>query len=184
VRVDVRFQDIPQVSLNQPVQIQNPALAAPLTGQVLFVSSEADIQKNTLQVKVAIPDPPPVLKPEMLVDVTFLSPPRSSSEGKPSTEVRLFVPQQLVRNLGGESFVWIADQSAGVARRQPVQTAATLGNGLTEVVSGLTVSARLITSASDSLRDGCRIRIAGEDPDIGTGVDPGFDEVTASRPLP
>ena len=46
-------------------------------GTVLFISSEADIQKNTLQVKVAIPDPPDVFKPEMLVDVTFLAPERS-----------------------------------------------------------------------------------------------------------
>jgi multidrug resistance efflux pump len=47
VRVDARFEDIPKVSLGQPVQINNPALDAPVQGKVLFVSSEANIQKNT-----------------------------------------------------------------------------------------------------------------------------------------
>ena len=89
VRVDVRFEDIPKVSLNQSVEIDNPALPSPLTGKVLFVSSEADIQKNTLQVKVAIPDPPTVFKPEMLVDVTFIAPKQAKRSaiprGKPSS---------------------------------------------------------------------------------------------------
>ncbi len=88
VRVDTRFEDIPKVSLQQPVEIDNPALASPLTGRVLFISSEADIQKNTLQVKVEIPNPPAVFKPEMLVDVTFLAPPNAdaASSSDPGTE--------------------------------------------------------------------------------------------------
>ena len=64
VRVDVRFEDIPKVCLNQPVLINNPAVAKPLTGKVLFVSSEANIQKNTLQVKVEIDSEEWVFKPE------------------------------------------------------------------------------------------------------------------------
>ncbi len=74
IRVDVRFEDIPKVGLGQPVKIDNPALATPISGRVLFISSEADIQKNTLQVKVEIESPPEFFKPEMLVDVTFLAP--------------------------------------------------------------------------------------------------------------
>ena len=52
----------------------------PLTGQVLTATSIADIQKNTLQVKVAIDAPPPVIKPDMLVQVTFLAPETSPEE--------------------------------------------------------------------------------------------------------
>jgi len=33
-------------------------MKAPLTGEVLWLTTRADIQKNTLQVKVAIKDPP------------------------------------------------------------------------------------------------------------------------------
>ena len=72
-RVDVRFEDIPKVALGQKVLINNPALSEPISGKVLFVSSKANIQKNTLEVKVALDKPVPVFKPEMLVNVTHLA---------------------------------------------------------------------------------------------------------------
>ncbi|MHB8973128.1 MAG: efflux RND transporter periplasmic adaptor subunit [Pirellulaceae bacterium] len=81
VRADVRLEDVPQVQPGQPVQISCAVLSQPLSGQVLTAISIADIQKNTLQVKVAIDAPPPVMKPDMLVQVIFLAPekPRSAS---------------------------------------------------------------------------------------------------------
>ncbi|MBT6154613.1 MAG: HlyD family efflux transporter periplasmic adaptor subunit [Planctomycetaceae bacterium] len=162
VRVDVRFEDIPKVSLHQPVEIDNPALSSPLTGKVLFISSEADIQKNTLQVKVAIPDPPPVFKPEMLVDVTFLAPKQSNRTTEPSQELKLYVLGQLIHQGEGGSFVWLADQSEGVARKTTIQTGAVGSNGLVEITSGLTVSSRIISSGIDGLQDGDRITVTEE----------------------
>ena len=165
IRVDTRFEDIPKVSLGQSVEIDNPALSAPLTGRVLFVSSEADIQKNTLQVKVEIPDPPTVFKPEMLVDVTFLSKAPSAENQDTQTQVvRIFVPQVLIRNDTTGSFLWLADQSAKVAVRQEVQTGTVDSQGRVEVTSGLNVSSRLIVTGINGLTNGCRIRITGEAP--------------------
>ena len=165
VRVDVRFEDIPKVSLKQPVEINNPALPSPLTGEVLFVSSEADIQKNTLQIKVAIPDPPPVFKPEMLVDVTFLSP--ESSGESPETEdreTRILIPEQFIKNDGSDSYVWVADQSAGVARKAVIETGASNGDDFVEVTRGLNISSRLIASGTDNLTEGARIKVTQEEP--------------------
>lgn len=178
VRVDVRFEDLPNVSPRQPVMINNPALPSPLKGEVLFVSSEADIQKNTLEVKVAIPDPPSVFKPEMLVDVTFLAPKRQEQAAPPTQEVRLYVLQQLVQQGEGGPFVWLADQSDGVARRTSIQTGAAGLNGLVEVTSGLRATSRLIVSGIEGLRDGDRIHVTREDTsmsspgDSGTGTQP------------
>lgn len=178
VRVDVRFEDLPMISLHQPVEIDNPALASPLTGNVLFISSEADIQKNTLEVKVEIPDPPPVFKPEMLVDVTFLSQETKdegqgtsdeSQEARDDVATRIFVPQQLVQEGEGGSFVWLADRSAKVARKQPVHIGETIAGGLVEVTDGLTISSRLITSNIHELRDGLRIVVTGDDASYGGG---------------
>jgi len=168
-RVDVRFENIPQVRLQQPVQIDNPALEAPITGKVLFVSSEADIQKNTLEVKVEIPVPPPVFKPEMLVDVTFLAPEQPKATGTPAEELKLYVPQQLLRRERDESFVWVADRSEGVARKTKVETGAVGSGGLVEITSGLTVSSRIIARGGDGLQDGDRIHIAEEDISSGAG---------------
>ena len=163
VRVDVRFEDIPKVGLNQPVEIDNPALPASLMGSVLFISSEADIQKNTLQVKVAIPNPPSVFKPEMLVDVTFLAPKHLNRSEEPSKELKLYVPQQLVQSDESGSFVWVADQSDGLARKTSVQTGNTGNSALVEITSGLTMTSRIIVNGTDGLYDGQRIIISGED---------------------
>jgi RND family efflux transporter MFP subunit len=173
VRVDVRFEDIPQVSLGQAVEIDNAALEAPLAGTVLFVSSEADIQKNTLQVKVAIESPPPVFKPEMLVDVTFLAPQRPDAKTAPSSEQHIYVPRSLVRQGEAGSFVWLVDQSAGVARRTPVELGHEAGGGLVEVTRGLVITSRLIATGAEGLSDGERIRITGElAPSVATSSQP------------
>jgi HlyD family secretion protein len=170
VRVDTRFEDIPKVSLGQTVEIGNPALASPLLGTVLFISSEADIQKNTLQVKVAIPDPPKVFKPEMLVDVTFLAPELSNVNEDTASTVRLYLPQQLVQTDEAEPYVWIADQSEGIAQKSRVTLGPVAANGLIEIIDGVKVSSRVISSSVDDLFDGTRIRVTGEDNMIGTDV--------------
>ncbi len=162
IRVDVRFEDVPSVSLEQTVKIDNAALESPIAGRVLFVSSEADIQKNTLQVKVEILDPPPVFKPEMLVDVTFLAPKQTSNTTEPSSRARIYVLKQLIHEDAGGSFVWLADQSKRVVRKKAVQTGEVGSNGLVEITSGLTVASRIISSGSDGLRDGDRIRVNRE----------------------
>jgi multidrug efflux pump subunit AcrA (membrane-fusion protein) len=124
IRADVRFEDIPKVSLGQQVQIKNPALPAPILGKVLFVSSEANIQKNTLQVKVELTAPSDVLKPEMLVDATFLASKSADSAMSDSEQLRIYVPQQLVARSEEGTFVWVADQSSGRARKTPVTVGA------------------------------------------------------------
>jgi RND family efflux transporter MFP subunit len=170
VRVDVRFEDIPKVRLKQSVNIENPALPEPLTGTVLFVSSEANIQKNTLQVKVDIPDPPEVLKPEMLVDVTFLAPKETQQSETAIEEVRLYIPEQLLQQDDGGSFVWVADQSRGKAQRIRVETGAMMNGGLVQITSGLAVTSRIIVSGVESLRDGDRIRVIREHSSLGPAL--------------
>jgi len=185
VGVDVRFEDLPQVSLQQPVEITNAALSAPLIGEVLFISSEADIQKNTLQVKVAVTDPSHVFKPEMLVHATFLAPQQSEQKPPPTGDMQVYVLQQLIQSDDNGSFVWIADQSNGVARRTRIETGAIGTNGLVQVTNGLPISARLIVSGADGLQDGDSIRITREDPTLGARAGGGAsDRLQAPQPQP
>lgn len=167
IRVDVRFVDIPQVRLNQQVEIDNPALEESIKGEVLFISSEADIQKNTLEVKVGILNAPPVFKPEMLVDVTFLAPEQKNQPQEPTESLKIYIPQQLVQSDDGGDFVWIADQSDGVARQARIETQSPARNGLVEVTRGLTVTSRLIVEGRESLEPEERIRVIGEELDFG-----------------
>lgn len=159
VRVDVRFVDVPKVSLGQDVLIHNASIAEPIVGRVLYISSEADIQKNTLQIKVAL-DAPPHFKPEMLVDATFLAP-EVSGPAPTSEQERIYVPRELVLGSEGEPYVWLADQSEGRAYKLTVS----LGdeaNGLIEIKAGLNRTSRLISSEFAGLEDGMRIRVTGD----------------------
>ena len=166
VRVDVRFEDLPLVQHEQPVQIRNAALPAPLPGKVLLIGSLANMQKNTQETLVVFDQPPEVLKPQMLMDVTFLSP---QSKNKPaanqtSTAVRLYVPSQLVQDAGGTPFVWVADQTARVARRIQVELGAVGQSDLVEIRQGLNRTSRLIATGWETLQDGSRISVLGEAP--------------------
>ncbi len=162
IRVDVRFEDVPKISLGQPVRIENAALDNPIVGSVLFISSVADIQKNTLQVKVAIDEASEVFKPEMLVDVMFLAPKQTKSTETAKQEMRLYVPEKYVGSHGGSSAVWVADQSSGRAHHVMVTLGSAVNGGLVEVKNGLDVGSRIITS-TDGLREGSRIKVVGEE---------------------
>ncbi len=172
VRVDVRFEDVPQVKPGSPVLIESPAMSSPLRGEVLFLSSIVDIQKNTVQVKVGIEESPEVLKPEMLVDATFLAPERDDAAKTSSDQIRVFVPKQMLRQGEDGAFVWVADQANRVARRVPVTTGRRGTRDLIEVVDGLSVASRLIASPLEGLKNGQRIKIVGEDSTYGVGQDP------------
>lgn len=72
---DVNQRDFGRVSAGQRVLLTTDAQPdRQIPGRVVQILPKANLQKNTVQVKVAIPDPPPDLRPEMSVKVTFLSP--------------------------------------------------------------------------------------------------------------
>ena len=165
VRADVRLEDVPKVQLGQRVLIETPSAGKPLAGEVLAITSLTDIQKNTLQVKVTIDDPPDRVKPDMLVQVTFLAPKSETSDATASHKMRVFVPRSLIETGEQSSAVWVADLTAGVARRKPVRLGAALPAGLVEV-EGLTPADKLIVAGRESLSDGDRIRVTGDDTPI------------------
>ena len=165
VRVDVRFSDLPQVVTGQSVRINNPALAKPVTGRVLFVSSIADIQKNTLEIKVVIDTPPALFKPDMLVDVTFLSAGKRPNVQAAEMRPRHFVPRALVRSDANGTFVWSVDQSRGRVRRISVTLGVAAPGGLVEVTGKLAMGSRVVARGGDGLRDAQRVKISGEEPE-------------------
>ncbi len=166
VRADVRLDDVSRVSTGQTVRIETAAHTKPLTGRVLMATGLTDIQKNTLQVKVAIDNPPPVLKPDMLVQVMFMAPP-STPTRQGTTTVRLLVPRDLIQSTDSSSTVWLADQATGLARLRQVTLGGAADGGLVEILTGLNVGDRLIVSGRESLKDGDRIRISGWDGTLG-----------------
>jgi multidrug efflux pump subunit AcrA (membrane-fusion protein) len=184
VRADVRFEDLPRTGRDQPVLINSPVLAAPLEGRVLFLTGVANIQKNTLEVKVSIDDPPEVLKPEMLVDVTFLAPESEPTDEEPAEQYRLFVPRPLVEMTESGASVWMADVAEQVARRQQIVLGPMESSSFVEVADGLTAGSRLISSGREQLEDGDRIRITGEEAESDTARDAVDAELTSDQREP
>lgn len=171
VRVDVRLEDVPQVQIGLPALIETAALPSPIAGEVISVTTSADIQKNTLQVKVAVIDPPQVIKPEMLGKVTFLAPHSPVGQSQQSeSPLRLFVPQALVTTSAAGASVWVADLTAGTAQRKTVELGrGTTAAGLVEVTNGLQPTDKLIVAGRESVAEGSRIRVAGEDRSLSSG---------------
>jgi RND family efflux transporter MFP subunit len=167
VRVDVRLDDVGKVRAGQRVRIESAALPDKhLEGEVLLATSQADIQKNTLSVKVAIAAPPPDLKPDMLCQVTFLSPPRPATAPEGGDTYRMLVPKQLIDTSAGGPGLWVVDQVSGTARLRPVDVGLSAGD-LVEVAAGLAAQDKLIVGGREGLKDGSRVRVRGEDETMG-----------------
>jgi RND family efflux transporter MFP subunit len=178
VRADVRLEDVPHLAEGQPVALRTAALEQPLDGRVLQVTSITDIQKNTLQVKIEIPDPPAVLKPEMLVEATFLAPKPAASESAGQERLTTYVPASLVQQTEAGAAVWLVDQAAGLARQKPIKLGIARQGALVEV-QGVSPADKVIATGHASLEDGDRVRIIGEEPAASTSLSP--DTAAASN---
>lgn len=166
VRADVRLEDVPRVSQGQAVEIETASSTGVIQGRVLLMTSSANVQKNTLEVKVELIDPPPTASPEMLVKATFLAPPAADEESNGQESQRLFVPNQLIRTGDSGPVVWTVD-SDDRAQLRSVQVGRPSGDGLMEVKTGLNVTDKLIASDVRNLTPGGRVAVIGDDPTLG-----------------
>jgi len=161
VRVDVPLAEAAGVSVGQQARIVAPVLPDKVyRGRVTRVVHEADIQKNTLQVKVAIDDPSPDLKPEILARVQFLA---LDVTGDLADEPRLFAPRSLIMATSGQSGqVWTVDATGSRAHLRDIRIGAARTGDWVEVIEGLRVGDWLIADGRERLADGDRIRVEGE----------------------
>lgn len=167
LRADVRLEDVPLVQPGQPVQSETASAKEPIAGKVLYATSQANVQKNTLEVKVALLSPPSTIRPEMLATATFLAPEQPGAEQEDSEQQeRLLIPRRLVDSEGDAATVWITD-SGGFARRRSIRLGKAGTEELVEALEGLTPTDRLIAGGREGLVDGDRIEITGEDGSIG-----------------
>jgi len=180
VRVDVPLADAAKVSVGTRATVSTEALAdQTFSGVVSRVVHEANIQRNTVQFKVALDAPSPVLKPEMLTRVKLHAPAIASRQRGTSTgdstasghgeggDMTLLVPTVAVTPAGEDKGqVWVVDTSNGnpVARRRDIATAPSADEGFTVVTSGLRLTDRVILDppAPPAIQDGTRLKVLGE----------------------
>lgn len=165
VRVDVRLEDVPKVSKGQPVEIRTASVSRVIQGRVLHLTSTANVQRNTLEVKVELIDPPETVSPEMLVSATFLAPATTEPSEPATRDEIILIPGQLVQAGGSGKFVWVVDDQQR-AKQKIVETGAAAESGLVEIKAGLSVTDKVIVAGSETLKPGTRV-LASEDRTLG-----------------
>jgi multidrug efflux pump subunit AcrA (membrane-fusion protein) len=157
VRADVRLEDVAKVQPGQRAEIRTPSSPEVLHGEVLQVTSAANVQKNTLEVKIRLLDPPESVRPEMLVTATFLSQ-EVEEPAEPGESVAvMLVPEDLLTAENGNPSVWVAN-AANRAQRKSVTLAGPVTDGMA-AVTGLDPADKLIATSDGELSEGAPIRI-------------------------
>lgn len=166
-RVDVPLASASQVAIGQRATISVEALPGRnFDGEVTRVRHEADIQKNTLQVKVALKTAAPELKPEMLARVQFAA--RASAASTPARP-RVFAPQRLLLNIQGTAAqAWLLDKGASAARLRQVTLGSARVDDWVEIAAGLEPGDALIDAPpavlNEGLSEGMRVKVMDEPP--------------------
>jgi RND family efflux transporter MFP subunit len=132
VRVDVPLADASHVYDGQPCEVVVEVLPDKVfRGEVLRSTHQADLQKNTLEFKVRVIDPDPVLRPEMLTRVKFLADDQASgtstsaSASAPATTPLVLVPKRALQIGDTTTRVWTITQrraGRGVLRPVPIES--------------------------------------------------------------
>lgn len=105
-RVDVPLADAAEIRVGQACEVVVEILPdRTFRGEVTRITNQADLQKNTLQIKVRLFDPPPMLKPEMLTRVKFLGSTPATDPGTANVAPRVLVPESSLSARDGADFV-------------------------------------------------------------------------------
>ncbi len=160
-RIDVPLNEAGSLSVGQPVEMTTDVLIdLTLKGLVTRITGEADLQRNTLQVKVSIQNPDARLRPQMLVRGKFFALLRPEAEvmggmGEMSGRLAIYVPVAAVFN---SDQVWVVTPDDEAEIRQ-----ITLGAEKREnhqlATSGLKSGEDVILPPHDKLRPGAKIKI-------------------------
>ena len=154
VEVDVAEANVARLSANQLADVTIEAFPEKHYRAVLRqVIPTADRTKATVQVKVALVDTDPNIKPEMSAKVSFIAPEQPKVEGAPAVRVIVAPPDAVVDRDGGSVVFVVRD---GTVTLVPVKTGGSRASGV-EVISGLTGSEILVINPPASLTSGARV---------------------------
>jgi RND family efflux transporter MFP subunit len=159
VEVDVNEAYIARVKNGQPAKITLDAYPdTSFRGRVRQVVPTADRQRATVQVKVAIMDRDSRILPEMGARVDFLDTTHVASGAAPTGPPRFRVPAAAVRELNGQSIVWLVRNGRLESRQVE---AGPVSGGFREIRSGLSGGELLLTGGVDEPKAGMRVKPAG-----------------------
>jgi RND family efflux transporter MFP subunit len=163
VRIDIPLSDAAKVREGDVVEVTTETLPDRVFHAIVtrFVH-EANLQKNTVQVKAAIADPAPELKPEMLARARITT--RGSAvRGGAAPDAAgasgaMLAPRAAVLEVNGsDGAAWVVDQVTSTAGKRRLKLGHLTAEGA-EVLDGLRPGDRVILSPPADLREGARVR--------------------------
>jgi RND family efflux transporter MFP subunit len=160
-RIDVPLEEAASLFIGQAVRLRSSLFPnREFKGRVSRLEGQADIQRNTLQAKVALLDPDPQLRPEMLCRAEFLAPPGAAGPVRSAggSRVAVFVPEAAVLDSDGSASVWILDASGERALRQSIELTEERREGFVRIRAGLRPGDRVVVNPPEDLEAGERIR--------------------------
>jgi HlyD family secretion protein len=166
VRVDVPIAEAGRLAIGRPTRISTALLPGQvLTGRVTRIVGEADLQRNTLQAKVAIADPDPRLRPEVLCRVEFWHVPEElvatplATGGGGDGRYSLWVPETALADPAVlEQNLWVVDPIDRTVRRRGVRLGRQKRDGYRLVLEGLHAGETVVTGGAATLEDGRRVK--------------------------
>jgi HlyD family secretion protein len=166
VRVDVPLADAGKVGIGTRAVVTTEALPnLDIPGVVARVVHEANIQRNTVQFKVELENPPALLRPEMLVRVRLHTGTADATPADGGTD--LLIPlASLTRTSEGTGWVWVVDVAGGspVARRREVEFVPADLPGYVVAIRGVRLTDRVVVGAPAGLEEGVRVRATEAEP--------------------
>lgn len=149
--VDVNQRDIGRVLVGQEATLVTDASPGEqVKGRVALILPKSNLQKNTTQVKVEIPNVPTSFRPEMSVKVTFMA-----GEGGTKNLAGVSVPASAMIRQGSKAGVFI--YTDGRARYREVEVREESA-GKPTLLSGAAPGDRLILNA-EGLSDGQAVEL-------------------------
>ncbi|NNE92858.1 MAG: efflux RND transporter periplasmic adaptor subunit [Verrucomicrobiales bacterium] len=160
-RIDVPLSEAALIAVGQPVELTTDLLPnVTLNGTVTRITGQADIQRNTLQVKVTINEPDERLRPEMLVRGRFFGRPQTETDSaKPDStaggRLTLFIPENALTD---DQSAWVVT-SENQAEKRELQLGREVREDHIQVLEGLRSGEQVILPPHNELKPGLRVRI-------------------------
>ena len=187
-RIDVQLSNVAKVFIGQYVRITASIDASDdkkvFLGKVVRMLHLADVQKNTLEVKVELQNPSLLLKPDMIVRAEFFTPVQEDSSqqivkrsatsqpkqtatssivSSNDADLKIMVPKELVfKSEAKKDCVLIVDPATKTALLQEVTLGEFEKENWIEIAKGVSQGDRIIATNPSTIKPGSRVKIIGE----------------------
>ena len=160
-RIDVPLADAAKLISGQKVEITCSMLPnMKFDGRLTRISGEADLQRNTLQVKVQILNPDKRLRPEMLCRAKFFSKSETLSDSQNKDRLGVFIPLFLKpENNQSKANLWIIGKEGNRAEIREVELGDEIISDYISVKSGIQAGDLIITNPPNSLQSGDSVKV-------------------------